>query len=87
MAVETSVVSQLPISGQFEMLTSAFFHVDDNSEPGLRSLYLSRRPCGSTDAPSKKLCVCVCVCVWKGDTGMSQKLLHYLSFGEWFVIT
>lgn len=26
-AVETSVVSQLPICGQFEMLTSAFFHV------------------------------------------------------------
>lgn len=56
-AVKTSVVSQLPICGQCEMLTSAFFHVHNNSlcwaqRPALDCFIYLDAPAVQKDGPS-----------------------------------
>lgn len=74
--VKTSVVSQLPICGQFEMLTSAFFHVHYNAvqspETSFRLLYLSQCSCGWKDLVTSEV-VWANVCDQKIKSPMSPK--------------
>lgn len=68
--VETSVVSQLPICGLFEMLTSAFFHVHYNSP--LRALRPALDCFIYPDAPVVKRMLRVRQCEYIRGTGKGE---------------
>lgn len=78
----TSVVSQLPICGQFEMLTSAFFHVQCNGGPALDCfIYLDASAVERMNHPRHRDSVCVRRENGKRDPAVSQnKITGYKFF-------